>query len=586
MSNPKNMPQDLVQKLSEVKTPRIHTPEHKKMLKKELMQSVYFQKPVKGKFLKGLSLFANLKPMYLKKIIPVSVLALLIFTIFGQNYLARQNTVYAQELLGEVIEKVQKSVPESEEEKELSSALQVLEEAKKSGELKYLGEEVYPEDKKIGLPERRFKKFTFTAEDLSNDIVIDLENNKKVHLGIDSPLGQILSERFDLQVSKDGEIINIDELRKKLKDPNLTKPWLKELVKKNNAQWLRIIKRYGQESDASSTMWDKILAQLASVTQDGEVLIQGFGGGYDPETQQSNYNLSLYAIGGQKAKNVEAQAQIQKGIEKLVTFDTESARKKMSILKKALSSSRLKRYPNAYDSFLSFPYPGVGANEELYIRMNFKDPTENFLELTFTSEAFSVTPGEKGEWIDVEVENGQIAHFKELQQKLQDPNLKDELLLFIIQSQNRALIESIKKHELNQGGKGANPNLTSAVFKQFEELLSKAQVPVIERSEVGLPSNKNLLYSLGIYPMGTPQKTEASKVLDETIEKLKASVSGGKEAKMQFLKEAQKAKDLKYEGEEELSNGEKVEKLSFSRGEKRVEVLFNRDEGSYRVVGG
>lgn len=621
------MPDDFDQNLSEISRPVVHTPVHKKMLKKALLQSAHFSRNASrtphmhkvrarvphrgiagifsGVCLRAARLFNYLTTMPLKKTLPVGLMTVLVFTFFGQQYMAWQNTAYAREILHNTIERIN-SQSQNEHDEELLSAIEILEQAEQNGEVEYLGEETYSTPPGTNIPPRTYQKFRLTDEDLSHDLLIgvnsgapDPMNKSGLIISIDAPLAQAMGSTADFQFDQNGTILNLDDIRQKLADPKLTKPWLKELVKRNNMDWFkRMEENWGTSFPAgvnalSDPFKQHVLQQLEPLMQDAEVLLGGFGGGYDPSRHEAIFKLHYYVLTGKQAERAQARANIQEAIDKLSHFNTDSAHMKTLILNKALQSLHLRTYirENSY----SFPYVGAGQDEELYIDLYPADQTEDAVRFTFRSEAIGIVPG-KGEWFEIENNGGHLAHADELREKLRDPNLHDELVRFVIKNNNREQIENLKQTLFGMGkgtvGAGLSHQNAVQIANELEQILTDADVPVMEISLVPMEvfeqtgvdhtDNPNFLFSLGIYPLGVPDPAQARKTLEEVMAQLKSSV--GKEAKLNFLQEMQKSRDLHFDGEKTLSNGTKVRLLSFTRDGKRIVVSFDMQKGEYEVV--
>lgn len=564
------MSKNFSKNLSQIKTPHAYTPEHKRKLKNAVLKTAYLNKDKEaGSF----GLFDYLRNMSLKKLIPASVLAIFVFTLLGQNLLMWRNTAYAQGLINETINKIE-SEPLTEEEKEATSTIQILEQLKKEGEIKYLGEEKYPANPSGEITERVIQKFGFTDTDLSTDLIINVSNNKEVFLNMDFPLSGLITETVELKIDADGKIKNLDNLKKKFEDPQLKQVWLKELIKRNNQNWLKDAKELyknapegkwpkdGSMPDKWTTYFEeKIIPALEPIINKAEIYINGYAGSSDPENSVYIYSFDILKLTGQKQKDIEAQDEVIKGIKKLEKFQTEEAKMKIKVLEKALESKNLKLYQNSFTPSLSFSYSGARNEVLVNIYMDFEKKNEDFLSIHFLSENLNIAKG--GKWIDVKTENGKIKNLAELEEKLRDPYLDDEVLRFIIGEQNGFLAEYIAG-DMDQGAKQYMTPPGQEIVNQLKELLIQAEVPVIERNSVPAEfmmgkefspedADPNIAYSLAIYPLGNSENGENKKAierLNEIIGKLKASVNSENISTLEILKKALASKDLKYEGKE------------------------------------
>lgn len=568
------MSKNFSNRLSHIKTPKVEAPLHQRKLK-NAVQSVYFNKDTAKK---GSSLFDDLKHMSLKKLIPATVLAVFVFTLAGQSFLSWRNTAYAQELIMHAMDRIQTLSP-AEEAKTLST-IQILEAAKKEGAIKYLGEELVPGSsifKKV-----KMQKFSFSDQDLANDIILNVADNGEIFFSVDAPDRQYLEEDFSVAIDENGKVTNLNELQEKLQDPSLKKPWLIELIKRVNQDNMGREMRYFPPQKKLSpvekkceSQSKKVIGQIQPLLEEAHVIHYSREFSCGPKPSDFGIKISILPISGQNIRIIDAKEEIQSLIDRLSQFQTPSAQTKIEILKKALISEKLKAYKNKNNPFIdadfSFPYIGAGNNEELFIWVNPQDTTENAVRFAFQNVYPLDIDGDEGERIEIRINNGSISNMEELEKKLSDANLSDPLLLSVIRSQNQRLLDDIKRDDQLKAGK-----LTPKMVEQLEDILSTSEVPIVEKNLYVPPKKKtgfqweldpNVLYSIWIYfpfssfgPSEVPQvSNDANRKLDAVIENLKKTINPANKATLEILKKALESEDLKYQGSDEDGD-----ELSFS----------------------
>lgn len=581
------MSKNFSKQLSHIKMPKVEAPLYKRKLK-NAVRSVYFNK---GTVKKGSSLFDDLKHMSLKKLIPATVLAVFVFTLAGQSFLSWRNTAYAQELIMHAINSIQPLSP-VEEAKTLST-IQILEAAKKEGAIKYLGEELVPGSsifKKV-----KMQKFSFTDQDLANDIILNVADNGEIFFSVDAPDHQYLEEDFSVAIDENGKVTNLNELQEKLQDPSLKKPWLIELIKRVNQDnmgremgYFPPQKKLSLVEKKCESQAKKVIGQIQPLLEEAHVIHYSREFSCGPKHSDFGIKISILPISGQNIRIIDAKEEIQSLIDRLSQFQTPSAQMKIEILKKALISEKLKAYKNKNNPFInadfSFPYIGAGNNEELFIWVNPQDATENGVRFAFQNVYPLDMDGDEGERIEIRIKDGSISNAKELEKKLNDSNLSDSLLLSVIRSQNQRWLDGIKKDDQLKAGK-----LTPKMVEQLEDILSNSEVPIVEKNLYVPPKKKegfkweldpNVLYSIWIYfpfssfsPSEISSDDDSNKKLDAVIENLKKTVNPEDKAALEILKRALESKSLTYVGQEGWGK-EKVQKIKFQDKNLSSDVLL------------
>ncbi len=557
--------------------PKIETPLHQARLKQTLHAHFMKQESVSA----PQALLHHIKHMKFSKIVSFGLAFVLVITLTFEGF-SWYNTAYAEEIINQTIDEIKKNPPTLEDEA-LASKIEALEAIKNSDHLIYLGDESYPDGDMT-----TFQIFKFSDPDLSADVSVRISEDYDVSFVFERPNSQSMGEDIPLIIGDEGQILNLEEVQSKLQRGHIKELWIKDLIKLKNQDWLDFV----ESSDwIDDSVWFRddfdlnkeiFSAQIKSLAEEADVMISGFGGGYDSSIDTYHLEISVFDIGGQTEKRSQAQAVLQNYIEKMAQFDTASAKLKVKLLEKAMNSQHLASYPENPDLF-SFPYFGDIESNELMIFIDPQDTTEDFIEFGFNSEVINpfLTSDNILEWVDVRVSDNKITNVDELKNKLSQSELNDPILQMLVQEQNERMAGYIQS-DLTDQIKPMDTNPPSLeVANELEELLEEAKVLVIERSFmpakymdpttsksdlIELETDKEIVYSLGLYYLDRFEQEsqgEAYELIQKALDALNDQLIHAQSSHLPILEKALESDQLSFEGTFQ-EGGETFHRISFT----------------------
>lgn len=435
---------NLIKKLEEMTFKESTLESHKRRLKIVLIPKSKKQTA----FEKQKKIF-NLNELVFKKVLALGTLVILIFVMsmsFNTLFPQPSQTVFANPIIDRALTDIAilKSQDPSSYPK-LQTLEKILQEAKDSKELTYVGEE----KKSDGTI---FKKLRFSDEDLTQDVIIKINEGHPLNDSVDFDFKDEWHIPFDVisGAVKDGKIVDRKALTQQLRDSSLKKQWIKDLIQQRNSTCLQETPNGIAFNPTYLTTSDQktLSKDLVPFISAAEVLIVSCQEGllYDQNGTLNGFNLNIYSFGNQKEKMIRAQKVLDQAIQMLSQFDSIESQQKQELLKRAKRSKDLRESPwleksgdlqqfTFIDTDISSTAINISFNPTIF--------STEAVQFRFMPDVNSEDIKKSFKTIPVNFKNSILkneALFKD--QNLQNNPHKNLILNLIIRPQNRQTIQS------------------------------------------------------------------------------------------------------------------------------------------------